>query len=262
MTRRERLERKLEKREEWAGKATERSARAFEAGKKLADQIPLGQPILVGHHSERHARRDAERITNSMHKGVEESRLAEHHEAKAEGLANQLERSVFSDDPDAIEQLRVKIDNEEREQAKRKAINKAYAKAGSPKPDDTEGWRKIADAVGMSDNDLHGVRKNLALSYWGDKPFPGYAITNASANVRRLKKRIEEIERRQAKTERAEAAGGVLIAGTEDYVSVTFAEKPEREILDALKAAGFCWGGGSWNGRRDRLPETIEALAK
>src|SRR5690348_14788034 len=28
----------------------------------IADQIPLGQPILVGHHSEARARRDAERI--------------------------------------------------------------------------------------------------------------------------------------------------------------------------------------------------------
>jgi hypothetical protein len=30
----------------------------------------LGQPILVGHHSERHARRDAERIENGMRKAV------------------------------------------------------------------------------------------------------------------------------------------------------------------------------------------------
>jgi protein-L-isoaspartate O-methyltransferase len=32
----------------------------------IADNIPLGQPILVGHHSERHARRDAEKIENGM----------------------------------------------------------------------------------------------------------------------------------------------------------------------------------------------------
>ena len=32
----------------------------------VADGIPLGQPILVGHHSERHAPRDAERIESGM----------------------------------------------------------------------------------------------------------------------------------------------------------------------------------------------------
>lgn len=36
----------------------------------IADGIPLGQPILVGHHSERRARKDAERIENGMRKAV------------------------------------------------------------------------------------------------------------------------------------------------------------------------------------------------
>jgi predicted RNA methylase len=36
----------------------------------IADNIPLGQPILVGHHSERHARKDAERIENGMRKAI------------------------------------------------------------------------------------------------------------------------------------------------------------------------------------------------
>jgi protein-L-isoaspartate O-methyltransferase len=36
----------------------------------IADGIPLGQPILVGHHSERHARKDAERIENGMRRAV------------------------------------------------------------------------------------------------------------------------------------------------------------------------------------------------
>jgi len=36
----------------------------------IADNIPFGQPILVGHHSERHARKDAERIENGMRKAI------------------------------------------------------------------------------------------------------------------------------------------------------------------------------------------------
>ena len=35
-----------------------------------ADNIPLGQPILIAHHSESHARKDAERSENGMHKTV------------------------------------------------------------------------------------------------------------------------------------------------------------------------------------------------
>jgi hypothetical protein len=44
------------------------AARAAVAG--IADNIPFGQPILVGHHSERHARKDAERIQNGMSRAV------------------------------------------------------------------------------------------------------------------------------------------------------------------------------------------------
>ena len=44
------------------------SARQTVAG--IADNIPFGQPILVGHHSEKHARRDAERIENGMRRAI------------------------------------------------------------------------------------------------------------------------------------------------------------------------------------------------
>jgi hypothetical protein len=40
-------------------------------------------------------------------------------------------------------------------------------------------------------------------------------------------------------------------------VRITFAEKPERAVLDALKAAGFRWGNGSWVGRRDAIPAEV-----
>lgn len=48
-----------------------RDAEQAHAGvKSITSNIPLGQPILVGHHSERRARRDAERIENGMRKAV------------------------------------------------------------------------------------------------------------------------------------------------------------------------------------------------
>lgn len=53
MTRRERLERRAERRREWAESRDRKSAAAFESARKLTDGIPLGQPILVGHHSEK-----------------------------------------------------------------------------------------------------------------------------------------------------------------------------------------------------------------
>jgi hypothetical protein len=249
MTRRERLEARLAKREEWAAKAAARSDARFGAATALADQIPLGQPILVGHHSERHARRDAERIRNNMTKGVEEAKLADHHTSCAVGIEWALERSVFSDDADAVEKLEARIAENEAARDKMKLVNKL--------------WKK-GDAAGLAaigvDFEKLAARLAEAGPYWGDKPHLPYEMTNLGASIRRDRERIEEIKVRQTRTAAAEAAPtGVTIEGT-DYVRVTFAEKPDRAVLDALRAAQFRWSGGSWMGYRSKLPEAVAAM--
>lgn len=247
MTRRERLERKLEKRLEWASKAEARSERRFNAAHSLADAIPLGQPILVGHHSERHARRDADRIHSNMSKGCAETDLAKHHESCAAGLERALETSVFSDDSDAVEKLEARIKEREAERDRMKLVNKLYKKG------DAAGLA----AIGL---DLEKLKRDLAAkgAYWGDRPHLAYELTNLGANIRRDRERIEEVKRRMTRTAAAEASPtGVTISGVTDFVTVTFAEKPERSVLEALKSAGFSWGAGSWHGYRERLPAVV-----
>ena len=66
----DRAEERAERFEDYSEKRAQESAAALDGVRRLADGIPLGQPILIGHHSERHARKDAERITNGMRRGV------------------------------------------------------------------------------------------------------------------------------------------------------------------------------------------------
>ena len=47
MTKRERLERKLERRKEWADKSAAKCSAEFEAAHKITENIPFGQPILA-----------------------------------------------------------------------------------------------------------------------------------------------------------------------------------------------------------------------
>ncbi|VCY81039.1 hypothetical protein BANRA_04876 [Escherichia coli] len=56
----ERQEARAERFTGYSGKRASESAR--DEVERLAAMIPPGQPILVGHHSERRARRDAQRI--------------------------------------------------------------------------------------------------------------------------------------------------------------------------------------------------------
>jgi hypothetical protein len=62
------------------------------ASRRIADGIPLGQPILVGHHSERRHRRDLERTQNLTTKSVEESRAADKDQRRSDALAGATAR--------------------------------------------------------------------------------------------------------------------------------------------------------------------------
>ncbi|MGO9665740.1 MAG: DUF3560 domain-containing protein [Polyangia bacterium] len=66
----ERAAQRAERFEGYKGKRAADAEQARKAVSAIADGIPLGQPILVGHHSERHARKDAEKIENGMRKAV------------------------------------------------------------------------------------------------------------------------------------------------------------------------------------------------
>jgi hypothetical protein len=263
MTRRERLERRAEQRREWAEKRDERSEQEAEKARKTVEHIPLGQPILVGHHSERTHRNTIDRAHRAMGRAVESRQMARKHRSKAAGIEDQLDRSIFSDDEDAVGRLAAKIAGLEALRDRMKAVQAAWRKAGKP-AHATDGdvsehmamWRKIAAAGELTDEELLRALRGMALDFTNRGPFPSYALSNLGANIRRLRKRVEQVENRQERAERAEAAGGVVIEGDE-YVRVTFAEKPPRETLNELKAAGFRWGGGSWAGKRENLPESV-----
>lgn len=66
------------------GKAKRESDARFKAAKQIGDFIPFGQPILVGHHSEKRHRRDIERIDNNMRKSIEADEKAEYYANKVE----------------------------------------------------------------------------------------------------------------------------------------------------------------------------------
>jgi phospholipid N-methyltransferase len=66
----DRAEDRAERFADYSDKRAADADRAQRGVAAIADNIPLGQPILVGHHSERHARKDAERIENGMRKTV------------------------------------------------------------------------------------------------------------------------------------------------------------------------------------------------
>jgi len=73
------------------------SDRRHKTAHGIMDAIPLGQPILVGHHSEKRHRRDLKRIDTNIRKGIEEGEIAEKYSEKAvryERLATRGENPI------------------------------------------------------------------------------------------------------------------------------------------------------------------------
>ena len=66
----ERAEQRADRFDEYSQHRAADANQARKAVSAIAEQIPMGQPILVGHHSEAHARRDVARIQNGTRRSI------------------------------------------------------------------------------------------------------------------------------------------------------------------------------------------------
>ncbi len=110
----ERKEYKKELYQERIEQAEQRSQAHYERQNKISSAIPMGQPIIVRHHSEKRHRNDLKRIDNEMRKSIQESEKADYYRNKLDSIDNN--NAISSDDPKAIEKLQAKI--KELEEAK------------------------------------------------------------------------------------------------------------------------------------------------
>lgn len=76
--------RRAERRREWAVSAGRKSHEYYEKSNKDKDFLSLGEPVKVGHHSERRHRKMIDDAWNNMGKSVEFSDRAAEHERIAE----------------------------------------------------------------------------------------------------------------------------------------------------------------------------------
>jgi hypothetical protein len=119
----DRAEQRAERFDEYSDKRAVDSAQASESVRRITDGLPLGQPILVGHHSERHARRDAERIENGMRKAVKMWETAKYWTDRAVGA---LRHAKYKELP-AVRARRIKgIEADERKAQRTMKENAAF----------------------------------------------------------------------------------------------------------------------------------------
>ncbi|WP_331745483.1 DUF3560 domain-containing protein [Streptomyces virginiae] len=71
-----------------ADRAAGASKAAHAEARRIGSAIPFGQPVLVGHHSEKRHRAALDRIDSNMRKGIDEGNRAEHWAGRADAAAH------------------------------------------------------------------------------------------------------------------------------------------------------------------------------
>lgn len=218
-----------------ADRARREGAAAWKRGDDMFSVIPFGQPILVGHYSEKGDRNYRRRAAAQLDKGVALDRKADQLERRAAAVGS---GGVSSDDPEAVAKLKEQLAEVEAKQAKMVATNKALRK----------GDQAALEALGYSAAMIERLKQP---DYAGRVGFADYELKNNNANARRIKARIAELERNAGRESvEREVAGGVRLVenAEENRLQLFFPGKPSAAVRAELKGAGFRWAPsvGAW----------------
>lgn len=184
MTYRERREARAARLREWADKREAKSDAALEQARTMGEAIPFGQPILMGHHSQGRDMRYRARIESTTRRGFEHADKARSMASRADNIEGQLAGAIYSDDPDAIEALEVRLSTLEAERDRIKAYNASCRK----------GARDTSLLDEKQQRDLVRTAQVAPYSLGKNGAYPGYHLTNLSGNIARNRKRLDALK--------------------------------------------------------------------
>ena len=210
LTTRQRRTNRMNRREEWADSRARKKAQAFDEFKQRMKELPpMGEPIKVGHHSERGHRRAIARVDRALEKYGEHDQMLGKHERAADAIAHELEVSIYDDDHDAVAQLQARIAAFEARRSRMKAVNQWLAKHGAiprrrvPRgsPDALyerarDALQRCREALSLTDDEAKDLVN--ALLYSETLGYPPYALSNLGGNIRRQGKRLERLQQEAA----------------------------------------------------------------
>lgn len=174
----ERAEERAERFEEYSDNRAEDAERARKAVDNICEFIPLGQPILVGHHSEKRARKDAEKIQNGMRRAVKMWETSKYWTARAAGA---LRHAKYKELP-AVRHRRIKgleADLRKQERYKAEAEGALHLWTECQKEQDKELQLQVAIRIAGTVGRLTMPRKEGDRPDFDQRPDAYTALTNS-----------------------------------------------------------------------------------
>lgn len=145
---------------------------------------------------------------------------------------------IMSGDADALDQLRDKLAKLEARQEQMKRINAYYRK-----------HKTLDGCPDLSEKGVASVAEYMQ-KFSQDKPCPTWELSNNSANIRRIRDRIEHIEREKSRTAEAITGDGWQLIENPEIMRIQFIfdDKPDSDTRATLKRNGFRWAPseGAW----------------
>ena len=257
-TGKERKQARADRYRERALQAKAGSTAAYRRSEELVEHIPSGQPILVGHHSEKRHRRALECSWNALGKSVELERKADYYAAKAE--AAEHNQAIYAEDDDAVENLTARVAALESLQERMKAANRIIKNLKQTQEEKIEALCRLGF-------ERRNAEELFVPNCFGQIGFADFTIRNNGANIRRLKKRLESVSRLKSTPTKEYTIGEVrIVENTEaNRLQVFFPEKPSEEVRKELKSNGFRWASiaACWQSYlNDRQKYRIERILK
>jgi hypothetical protein len=167
-------------------------------------------------------------------------------------------RPIMAGDANAADRLREKIAQAEELQARMKDTNAAirqHAKAGPE--------AQVTALVGLGHPEAR-ARELLRPDFCGRIGFPAYALQNNNANIRRMKDRLDAIEKAKATPETVQEGHAARLEDSpaDNRVRLFFPDKPAQAVRDKFQANGFRWTPslGCWQAYRN--PRSLQVAAE
>lgn len=228
----EKIEARKQRYEELAVKKNAESAALLTKAHDLASAIPFGQPILIGHHSEKADRAYRKRIVSTDHKAYEASKTADYYKDKAASVGT---GGISSDDPEAIQKLTAKLESLQKLQGRMRLANKAIRK------DDKQALKDI----GFSEKEIAAL---YTPNFLGGLGFASFQLSNNNAEIHRLEKRIKNLQIKQTREPIAEAYEKYTYKEEDNRCQFVFDGKPSDAVRALLKRFSFKWSPsrGAW----------------
>ena len=240
----EKKQERIERLNDAAQKAEAEAETLSNRAREMASIIPLGQPILVGHHSEKRDRNYRGKIERKQDAAYTAHEKAEYYRERAE--AAEKNTSISSDDPDAVPKLEARKEAMQTWLDTMKAINKTIRKLKLTK--DTPDLGNRLQEMGLHEDAISSLLQlTLFISKVG---YPAYALSNLSANIRRIQERIDQLQRARTAVTAEETINEVRILDNveDNRVQVFFPVIPSEDVRQFLKSNGlrFSFTIGAW----------------